>query len=115
MTAEPTPLASSEVSAYQSGLWGYYLPNRISSIYEPAKANGSLTTATTTCSGLGGSSALTVSFVQARATSQTPTPTPTYTNEDNMVANEGSSRLHAGSIRYAVFGAVVAFVGLANI
>lgn len=106
-SATATPLASSDVSYYQSALWNTWMPNYILSIYAPATANGSMTTATTTCSGLGGASSITMSYVQARVSSHSPTPTLA---NSNMVEGAANVPVHAGGS--AMFGAVVALVGL---
>lgn len=104
-TASATALASSDVAYYQSALWNTWMPDYLLSIYALATVNGSVTTATTTCSGLGGAPSITLPYVQARVSSLSATPTPTPIGEEvtNGQAKAGEA---------AAFGAVVAFVGL---
>lgn len=105
-SAAPSTLASSDASYYQSLLWNYGLPANILSIYAPVTANASMTTATTTCSGLGGAPSITMEYVEARVSSSSPTPTAT----NDMIANAADAPMVAGS--HAVFGAMVAFAAL---
>lgn len=105
-SAAPSTLASSDASFYQSLLWSHALPADILSIYATATANASMTTATTTCSGLGGAPSITVEYVEARVSSHSPTPTAT----NEMVANAADAPMVARG--HAVFGAIVAFAAL---